>query len=209
MDPIEYVSTADDYAPFWRHVGRRLGHDAAKMSVLKREFLRALCVKDADEDGGMPAELDAVWHEVVLNTRAYATICERVCGHFVHHTTLSASDASVDRRSRVDSTVLRYRKRFREEPDEAVWQLQTDEQERDYLSVFVKQLNGKTTVCDGITCMTTVAQLKQIIEEKTGYPSDLQRLIYAGHVMDDDATCESYGMQHDDTVHLVMRMRAC
>ena len=211
MDPIEYASTADEYAPLWRDAGRRLGHDAAKMRVLKREFLRALCVKDGGANGGMPAELDALWHEVVLNTKAYASICDRVCGHFVHHTTLSASDAWLERRSRVDDTVLRYRKRFREEPDEEVWQLEADGDREDSSSfrVVVKQINGKATTCDGVSGSTTIGRMKELVQKQTGIPQARQRLIYAGCVLEDRATCNDYGIQDSAMLHLAMRQSGC
>jgi hypothetical protein len=42
--------------------------------------------------------LDAVWHEAVLNTRYYAALRQRVCGHFVHHSTESDPGAAQPRR---------------------------------------------------------------------------------------------------------------
>ncbi len=212
MDAIEYVTTAPEFAPLWVEVRRRLGHSAAHMSKLKLEFVRALSVKDLAESGGMPTELDAVWHEAVLNTRYYAKLCKRLRGQFVHHSTESEANDEVARLSRVDSTVIAYRKRYREEPDERIWNADAEPEvrQREQLSrLHIKKMNGKSVTCMGISPATTIWQLKLIVQKQTGVPPDQQRIIFAGSQLDDKATCESYNIQQDSTLHLVERLRGC
>jgi hypothetical protein len=210
MDPIEYVTTSLEYVPLWEEVRRRLGDGKHHIALLKREFVRALSVKALDSPGGMPAELDAVWHEVVLNTRYYASLCQRVRGEFVHHSTESEADSDIARRSRIDATVLNYRKRYREEPAEAVWGDDDDaEPEAPFSHLFVRQMNGKTTSCTALTPATTIMKIKEMLQKKTGIPVDEQRLIFAGRQLEDKLTCAHYNLQNDCRLHMVQRMRGC
>ena len=213
-DPLEYVMSSPEFAPLWLGVRRRLGVGPARMSMLKKEFVRALSVKDLNEDGGLPHELDAVWHEVVLNTREYAKICQRVRGQFVHHTTLSEMDDDVKRQSRVDKTVMAYRKRFREEPPtHQGWE---DEGEDKMFArpttitmLYIKKLSGQTTAITGLTAASTVLQIKEAYERQHGSPPDQQRLIFAGRSLDDKQTCQELNLQNACTLHLIERLRGC
>eukprot|EP01126_Amoeba_proteus_P055217 TRINITY_DN6837_c0_g1_i27.p1 TRINITY_DN6837_c0_g1~~TRINITY_DN6837_c0_g1_i27.p1 ORF type:complete len:387 (+),score=106.40 TRINITY_DN6837_c0_g1_i27:193-1353(+) len=51
----------------------------------------------------------------------------------------------------------------------------------------------------------TVAQVKKELEAVSTVSSDLQRLIYAGQVMNNERTLESYNVKDGHTVHLVCR----
>lgn len=50
---------------------------------------------------------------------------------------------------------------------------------------------------------TTIGAFKPLLVEGSGVAADQQRLIYKGRVLKDESTLESYGVQHDHTVHLV------
>lgn len=46
---------------------------------------------------GMPSKVvDDLWHEFILDTRAYAAFCERAFGHFFHHVPASSTAAGTD-----------------------------------------------------------------------------------------------------------------
>lgn len=213
MDEIEYVTSSSEFAQLWALVRRRLGVSEEEMSVLKVEFARALSVKALDESGGLPPLLDAVWHEVVLNTRYYSAICQRLRGTFVHHSTASEVDDDIVRFSHVDKTVIDYRKRFRCEPPSKAWHNDNEaviEVTRCPLStLYVKGINGSVTTCTGLSPLTTVAQLKAMVQRKTGIHVDQQRLIFAGVQLEDKQTCANVGMEHDSTIYLVERVRGC
>ena len=51
------------------------------------EFRRffGLAIVDPTPFAMFSEEVDAVWHGCVVFTRLYADLCERVCGHFIHH----------------------------------------------------------------------------------------------------------------------------
>lgn len=70
------------------------------------------------------------------------------------------------------------------------------------VTVHVRCTNGtKFSVDADLT--STIAAFKPLLVQGSGVAADQQRLIYKGRVLKDDSTLESYGVQHDHTVHLV------
>lgn len=64
----------------------RLGYDHDEARNAWIELLRFLTVCSKSERSLAPSKrIDEIWHEVILYTREYATICSEVCGHFIHH----------------------------------------------------------------------------------------------------------------------------
>lgn len=52
--------------------------------------------------------------------------------------------------------------------------------------VFVKTLTGKTITLAGVSALTTVGQIKNMIMKKEGIPPDQQRLIHSGKSLNED-----------------------
>jgi ubiquitin-large subunit ribosomal protein L40e len=72
------------------------------------------------------------------------------------------------------------------------------------MDIFVKLLTGKTiTITPDPT--TTIAQVKELIQNKEGIPPSQQRLVFCGKTMADDQTLSSYNIQKEQTIHLVVR----
>lgn len=178
-----------------------------------REFVRALAVKDLSAPGGgLPPALDAIWHRSLLETQAYQRLCECLRGRPIHHSTTTAADADdVTRQSRVDATVLAYRKRYREEPDPALWDdgLVVEEREQEpVFQLFVKSTNGKL-VTIGAKASMTIRALKELVEIKSGISADQQQFVYGGRALGDDRTCEYYGITAVATLHQVLNLKGC
>eukprot|EP01083_Nonionella_stella_P317539 1156843_1 len=74
------------------------------------------------------------------------------------------------------------------------------------MNINVKTLTGKT-IDFTPSGQTTVRQLKEQMQEKECIPVEQQRFLFAGTELDDDRTLASYGIQHDSTIHLVLRLR--
>ncbi|CEL93947.1 unnamed protein product [Vitrella brassicaformis CCMP3155] len=80
-------------------------------------------------------------------------------------------------------------------------------QESTVIALFVKNLKG-ATMCFDIRPSATVRKLKEMVKDREGIEIAHQRLIYAGKQLDDnDKTLRDYGIQKNDTVHLVLRLR--
>ena len=73
------------------------------------------------------------------------------------------------------------------------------------MTVFVKMLDGSTEsfVAYG---SWLVLDLKAEIREKVGIPTDQQRLMFGGKQLKDEKTLGSYGVVHESTLNLLMRL---
>lgn len=74
------------------------------------------------------------------------------------------------------------------------------------MQLFIKTLTGKTVtiLC---TISNTIFELKQKIQDQEGIPPDQQRLIFSGKQLEDDYTVQRCKLSHQNTVHLVLRLR--
>ena len=72
---------------------------------------------------------------------------------------------------------------------------------------YVKTLAGKTITlnCDP---NDTLRSVKIQLEESQGISVEAQRLIFAGRNLQDDKTLNDYNIQHQSTLHLVLRLRS-
>lgn len=74
------------------------------------------------------------------------------------------------------------------------------------MDIIIQQLTGRQTSV-GIESSTTIEDLKYVISEKIGVPSDQQRLIFSGRQLENHRTVSDYNIQRDNKLQLVLRLR--
>ncbi len=74
------------------------------------------------------------------------------------------------------------------------------------IQLFVKSLDGRTNTIE-ISLGKSVVSLKKEVEKIDGTPVDQQRLIFAGHQLEDNKRLSDYKISKETTIHLVTRLR--
>ncbi len=65
-------------------------NDAWNLFMQMLTFLWLAEIRPRNARWSPPARIDAVWHEFILFTEAYAIFCEKSVGHFIHHVPITS-----------------------------------------------------------------------------------------------------------------------
>jgi ubiquitin-large subunit ribosomal protein L40e len=88
------------------------------------------------------------------------------------------------------------------------WKATTSESENWKMQLFIKTLIGP---CFAIPCeeTDTILELKQKMEKnyEEGMPPDQMRILWGGKQLEDDRTIKDYGLMHNTTLHICLRLR--
>ncbi|KAK1401940.1 Ubiquitin [Heracleum sosnowskyi] len=76
------------------------------------------------------------------------------------------------------------------------------------MRICVKDLTGKTITLD-VGTSDTIGVVKARIQGREGTPPQLQKLIFAGKVLEDDRTLDDYNIKGDSTLFLISRLLGC
>jgi hypothetical protein len=74
------------------------------------------------------------------------------------------------------------------------------------MQIFCRTLTGSTVALD-VERAATVRAAKELIAQVVGVPADVQMLSWSGRMLDDHRTLESYGIDKESTLHLMVQAR--
>eukprot|EP01040_Poterioochromonas_malhamensis_P004917 gene4917-5275_t len=74
------------------------------------------------------------------------------------------------------------------------------------MQIFIKTLTGRKQALN-FENDSTVASVKQALQEKEGIQVDQIRLIYSGKQLSDEKTLEDYNVTAGGTIHMVLQLR--
>ncbi|KIM42095.1 hypothetical protein M413DRAFT_47127, partial [Hebeloma cylindrosporum] len=73
------------------------------------------------------------------------------------------------------------------------------------LQIFIKTLTGKTIVVPA-KLSTTIAQIKDVVNDREGIPPKGQRLLFAGKLLQNHHSLLDYNIQDESTLHLILTL---
>lgn len=73
------------------------------------------------------------------------------------------------------------------------------------MQIFVKLCSGKTITLD-VELRETVLNIRSKVLEKGGIPLLIQRLNYAGHILEDERTLSDYNIVKEATLYEAYRL---
>jgi ubiquitin-large subunit ribosomal protein L40e len=81
-----------------------------------------------------------------------------------------------------------------------------EEQDDEQVQILIQKISGPR-VTFRPRASDTIGRLKEMIQDREGFPPDQQRLIYGGQSLEDDRTLEDYGIGEYSVIHLLNKLR--
>ena len=73
------------------------------------------------------------------------------------------------------------------------------------IEIYVRTPTGKVITLN-VKPSDSIESVKAKIEEKEGIPPGQQKLVYAGNYLQDGRTLQSYPIQKEATMHMILRL---
>lgn len=97
--------------------------DKAYTNKVERELYRFMTLKNDDDDLSPPKDVDALWHQLLLDTAFYYTYCMNNYGKIIqHYPQNSDANARSARTKRLQKTRKLYKTVFGEDPPSDIWE---------------------------------------------------------------------------------------
>uniref|UniRef100_A0A6C0C7D2 Ubiquitin-like domain-containing protein n=1 Tax=viral metagenome TaxID=1070528 RepID=A0A6C0C7D2_9ZZZZ len=165
------------------------------------KFLKLLQLNDNNNNPDKlspPLKIDAIWCEDLSVNEDYNNFCMLEYDQILFRDPVVSGD-------RYERTIALYKKTFNDDPTLLFWPPSRILVQKT-VQLFVKTRTGKTITVN-IKNGCSIYEIKEYIQNREAIPCDQMKLVFAGKYLEDDKTIVDYGIKHEFTLHLELRLR--
>jgi hypothetical protein len=177
-------------------------HGLYILCVYYHKFLQLLHLNNNLDKLSPPKMIDKIWRAHLSDNESYNNTCILIYKYILFRDPLT-SDVGYEK------TVDLYKKTFGDDLISFFWPAICQpkiEKTRATVQLFVRTMYD-TTITVNIKNGCTIQQIKEYIQDKQNIPWNQLRLIYKCYQLEDEKTILDYGITHESTLHLRLRLR--